>query len=172
MNPDGTGGKVVVIGLGNTILGDDGIGPLIVEELRPRLESEGVTVVTGAFHSFDLMEKMVGFSRAFIVDAIQVEEGEEGDLMVFTLEELLKHAMLESPHRANLLGAIKVGKKMGLSLPSEITVFGIRVRFDLEITEDLSDKISAAYPGLLQKITGLFKEYDVLGEEGDMPDVS
>ena len=167
----GEAGKTIVIGLGNTILGDDGIGPLIVEELRSRLESEGAAVVTGAFHSFDLMEKMVGCSRAFIVDAIQVEEGEEGDLMVFTLEELLKHAMLESPHRANLLGAIKAGKKMGLPLPSEITVFGIRVRFDLEITEELSDKISAAYPGLLQKITELFKEYDVL-PEGGCPDVS
>ncbi|MCD6309622.1 MAG: hydrogenase maturation protease [Candidatus Eremiobacteraeota bacterium] len=158
--------KTIVIGLGNTILGDDGIGPLLVEELRPRLESYGIAVETGAFHSFTLMEKMVGHDRAFIVDAIQVEEGEEGDLLIFTLEELLKHAMVESPHRANLLGALNSGKKMGLPLPAEIIVLGIRIRFNLEITEQLSKKIKSAYPDLLKKITVILEEKGVFYTKG------
>jgi Ni,Fe-hydrogenase maturation factor len=70
MTPAGTAGRRTrVIGLGNPILGDDGVGWRVVEAMRGRLDDEAVDVLCLSVGGVSLMEQLVGCDRALLVDA-------------------------------------------------------------------------------------------------------
>ena len=75
--------STLIIGLGNPILGDDGAGWRVAQEVRSRLgglHSEQVDIECLSVGGLGLMEHMIGYRRAIIVDAITTGEGSEGDL--------------------------------------------------------------------------------------------
>ena len=141
--------KKLFIGLGNPIVGDDGIGIKIVEELTPGVAS-GVKTLTGAFPAFTLMEEMIGFEEVYIVDAVFGQP--PGEIIESPLSELSGVALMESVHRTNLYGAIQAGKRLGLTLPEKIQVLGIKIKPVFEFSEAFSPEISRAFPRILEKI--------------------
>ena len=63
-------GRTLVIGLGNPLVSDDSVGLRVVERLRPLLaDREGVDVVEDYWGGLRLMEQMIGYSRAVVIDA-------------------------------------------------------------------------------------------------------
>jgi hydrogenase maturation protease len=67
--------RTLVIGLGNPILGDDGVGWKVAEAMGPRLaadppRAQAVEVDYAALGGLSLMERLVGYDRAVIVDAV------------------------------------------------------------------------------------------------------
>lgn len=69
--------KTLVLGLGNPILSDDGVGLRVAAGLEGRL-GEGVTVIEASLAGLDLLELLSGYDRAIIIDAIQTEGGQPG----------------------------------------------------------------------------------------------
>ena len=64
--------KTLIIGLGNPLVTDDSVGLRVVEELRPLLaDRPDVEVSEDYWGGLRLMERMIGFDRAIVIDAIQ-----------------------------------------------------------------------------------------------------
>ena len=73
--------KILVVGLGNPILTDDGVGVKVAYAVRDALASEGrndVTVTEASVGGLRLMEMMVGYDRAILVDALQHPDAKPG----------------------------------------------------------------------------------------------
>ena len=70
--------KTLVLGLGNPILSDDGVGLRVARELENRLDQQEVTVVETSMAGLDLLDLLAGYDRAIIVDAIQTVGGKVG----------------------------------------------------------------------------------------------
>ena len=145
--------KTIVIGLGNPILGDDGAGWKVVEMLQNDLP-EDIEVDFLAGGGLSVMERLVGFDRAVIVDAMNTGRSPKGSITVFSLKDLpnpfLGH--LGSAHETNLLTALEVGQSLGAHLPDQVTVVGIESPDVYDFAEYLSPEIGAAIPGAVKTV--------------------
>lgn len=161
--------KTLIVGLGNPILGDDGIGWRVAEQAQR--EINGATYNFIASHHIDydflslggisLMEHLIGYDQAIIVDAIHTGKKPQGNVSVFPLSELegLPQGHLSSTHDTNLPDAIEMGKLMGAKLPEQVTIVAIEAQNIYDFSEELSPPIAESIPVAVKKIKRiLFKE--------------
>jgi len=149
----------ILIGLGNPILGDDGIGWRVVQEIEARLRSLSGNLAQGnggldveieylSLGGLSLMERLMGYQTALIIDAVVTGRHAIGEVIQFSLEDLqaTTTSHLASSHDTNLGTAIKMGRSLGISLPSKIMIIGIEARTTFDFSENLSPDIEAAIP--------------------------
>lgn len=141
-----TGNKTLVVGLGNPILGDDGVGWRVAEEvrrLRPSLEVDCL-----ALGGLSLMERLVGYDRAIIVDAIHTGHGRTGTVTTCPLSDLPDQSAghTTAVHDLSLPTALSLGRQMGAQLPEEITIVGIEAERVYDFSEELSTAVQEAIP--------------------------
>jgi len=67
--------RTLVLGIGNPFLGDDGIGFDIAQELARVIKDENVDVKDASLPGLNLLELIVGYDKAIIIDAIMTEHG-------------------------------------------------------------------------------------------------
>ena len=95
----------------------------------------------------NLLELLLGYDKAIIVDAVKTENGENGEVKRIPLSNFsTMHSC--NPHDVSLIEAIEVAKKMGEErIPKEIIVIGIMMKqIPCEFGEKLSKEIAAAVP--------------------------
>ena len=143
--------KTLILGLGNPLRGDDGVGPRIVEELSGRQLPQGVQVLDGGNGGLDLLRVLEGWRRVVVVDAAEVGQ-DPGEFVRFTPEEV---RLAEAPnslslHNAGLGEALALAEALEQRMP-EIVIFGVqpeRVGWGGE----LSSAVEAALPALADAI--------------------
>jgi len=141
--------KTIVVGLGNPILGDDGVGWKVAEEVKRQLSSPQAPLSRGEGHYIDveflslggisLMEHLIGYEHAILIDAI-ASDREPGSIITSKLSELPDVSALHiaSVHDTSLQNALKLGKAMGADLPEQVTVVGIATKHVYDFSEELS----------------------------------
>jgi hydrogenase maturation protease len=140
-------GETLVVGLGNPILGDDGVGWRVIDELD-RSEHPGASLQQACVGGINLMEIMVGYRRAIIVDAVIDPDAATGSVWCRPLADVETRiaSHLDSSHDATLSAALAAGHAMGAQLPSEIDVVGIVIAPGDTFSESLSEVVEAAIP--------------------------
>ncbi|MEW6717200.1 MAG: hydrogenase maturation protease [Chloroflexota bacterium] len=145
--------KTIVVGLGNPILTDDGVGVKIacaVEDELAKSQPENITVTEAGVGGLRLMETLLGYDRAIIIDAIKFPKGSKpGAIHRLSIEDLrtihpTQHTA--SAHDTTLVTALDMGRQMGLRLPKDIVIFAVEVENVLEFSEDLTPSVLAALP--------------------------
>jgi hydrogenase maturation protease len=152
--------KTIVIGLGNSILGDDGVGCLAADALRERPEAASVEIDTLAVGGISLMERMIGFERAIVIDAISTGGSPTGSVTCFPLEALGNAfaGHLGSAHDTSLLTALEVGRTLGAELPKQVSVVAIESPYVFDFSTQLSPEVASAIPAAVQAAVELFSE--------------
>jgi hydrogenase maturation protease len=156
---------VLVVGLGNPLLGDDGVGWRVVEALEERLRVPADTSPTRgpveterlAVGGLTLMERLVGYRRAILVDALTDEGERPGTVSCQSLTDAGARAAshLDSAHDAPLPAALAAGRSLGAPLPATITVVGIATRPSDTFDEALSAPVAAAVPVAVARVLAL-----------------
>jgi hydrogenase maturation protease len=134
--------KTIIIGLGNPILTDDGVGVKVADEVNRALagrKPESVTVSEASVGGLRLMETLIGYDRAILIDAYINRNGNTpGKIHQMTLDDLRNISPTQhstSAHDTSLVTALDLGNQMDLPLPKEITIFAVEV----ENVTDFSD---------------------------------
>ncbi|MCP4357027.1 MAG: hydrogenase maturation protease [Chloroflexi bacterium] len=135
-----TSNKTIIIGLGNPILGDDGVGWKVAEGVqaaRPLLAVDYLSL-----GGLSLMERLIGYERVIIIDAMQTGNGRNGTITTFPLSNLpdLSAGHTTAVHDTSLQTALLLGRQMGASLPDEIIIVAV----EAEQVFDFSDELSTA----------------------------
>jgi hydrogenase maturation protease len=154
---------ILVLGLGNPLRGDDGVGPRVIEELSRRGLPEGVTALDGGASGLDLLHVLEEWQRVVVVDAADVgrERGGKippGQFVRFTLDQarLVEAADPFSLHHAGLGEVLALADALGRTLP-EIVIFGVQPA-EVGWARGLSPDVEAALPALadavLTEVTG------------------
>jgi hydrogenase maturation protease len=122
--------KTRVIGLGNTILTDDGVGVYAAREVRRLLDERGCAhtadVVESEVGGFDLMELMTGWDRVILVDSIQFDGVKAGTLLELDPQDLRTSLRIRSVHDIDLPTVLKLGRHMGLRMPGQVLIYAIQ----------------------------------------------
>jgi len=139
--------KTIVLGIGNLILGDDGVGVHVANEVKKHIHSPNITVDEAITGGMNLLDLLLGYDKAVIIDAVKSEDSEQGEVKRIKLSDFTTmHSC--NPHDVSLIEAIEMANKLGEDrIPEEIIVIGIMMKeIPCEFGEELSEKIAAAVP--------------------------
>ena len=139
-------GKAIVVGIGNPLRADDSVGLRVARTLKDHLEPLGITVVEASVSGMDLVEMLIGYDRALLVDAIQTEGGAPGQVLRITPEALRTGRLASASHTLDLTSALDLGRKLGMALPNEVIIFAIEVADMESFTEECTPEVARAVP--------------------------
>jgi hydrogenase maturation protease len=143
----------LIIGLGNPLLRDDAVGLHVARQVRAALgDREDVEVVEEACGGLRLMERMVGFDRAILIDAIRSGRPPGTVLTLDPREMRTQHSA--SAHDVNLPTALALGRRTGARLPTDDRLSVIAVEADDVETfgETMTDPVEAAVPRAAERV--------------------
>ena len=152
--------RVVVIGLGNPILGDDGVGWKVAEELKKQLPPDmSVDMECLSLGGISLMEHLIDYDRAILIDAFALDEP-IGSILVLKLSDLPNYSAFHttSPHDTSLQNAIELGRSVGAHLPDDIMVVGIATKHVYDFSNSLSPPVADAVPQAAHIVLDLLKQ--------------
>lgn len=176
--------KTLIIGLGNPILGDDGVGWKIAQEVEKQLvlppsgsplESAGrnnprlpldnaenrgsVKVECFSLAGISLMEQMIGYERVILIDSLNTGKHPQGTVVTFSLDELadLTYGHSASAHDLSLKNALVMGRSMGASLPDDknVLVVAVEAQHVYDFSENLTPAVEAAVPVAVDEVIKL-----------------
>ena len=137
--------KTLIIGLGNPVLSDDSVGLHVAAALRARIgDRPDVEVAEDHRGGLQLMERLVGYDRAIVVDAI-CTGAEPGTIHRLTADGIPTQRSA-SAHDVNLPTALELGRQAGAHLPAteDIVLVGIEADDILTFGEQCTPPVRAA----------------------------
>jgi hydrogenase maturation protease len=148
--------KVLVLGLGNPLLGDDGVGWRVAEQVKERVADPDIEIDFHSGGGLSLMERLIGYNCAIIIDALNTGGKPQGNVGCFRLEDLPNTAQshLASAHETTLQTAIQVGRTMGADLPNDIIIVAIEAQNVYDFSEQLSPAVASAVPQAVELVIG------------------
>lgn len=158
--------RILVLGLGNDILGDDAVGLLAARRLRVLLP-ETVDVVESPGAGLDLLDLLEGYDRAVLIDAIMTGKHPPGTILEFSAEDFKKDDA-PSPHYAGLPTVIQLSESLGIRFPNIFQIVAVEVENPYEVLEGLSEPVEAALPAVIERAEGLVDAWMSDPSSGEM----
>ncbi|MDC0725609.1 HyaD/HybD family hydrogenase maturation endopeptidase [Phytobacter diazotrophicus] len=153
--------RILVLGVGNILLSDEGIGVRVIEALEQRyVMPEGVEVLDGGTAGMELLEAMANRTHLIIVDAIVSRKSEPGALLILRDEEvpvLFNNKI--SPHQLGLSDVLSALRFTG-EFPDNITLVGV-IPHSLEPNIGLTPIVEASLEPALQAVLMALQESGV-----------
>jgi hydrogenase maturation protease len=152
--------RVLVVGLGNPILGDDGVGWSVAQEVKKQLSPDlPVDVECLSLGGISLMEHLIDCSHVILIDAFALEEP-IGSILILKLSDLPNYSAFHttSTHDTSLQIAIEMGRSMGAQLPDDVTVVGIATKRVCDFSRSLSPPVAEAVPQATKFVLDLIDE--------------
>lgn len=153
--------KTLVIGLGNPILTDDGVGVKVAHAVKDSLTSyprNDLTITEVGVGGLRLMEMMVGYDRVILIDALIQDHGNQpGTIRRMTLDDLRTISPTQhsaSVHDTTLVTALEMGQRIGLPLPEEIIIYAVEVENVLDFGEQPTPAVAEAIPRVTAAVLG------------------
>jgi hydrogenase maturation protease len=144
--------KVLVLGVGNPILSDDGVGIHVARELKKR-SIPGADVEELAASGLELLDVVRGYDKVVIIDAIQTTNGTPGELYILEEKDFEKSIHGSSPHGINIATALALGRKLvPTEMPKEVVFFAVEAEDLVNVSERLTPKVAKALPGIVEMV--------------------
>ncbi len=147
--------ETLVLGLGNPILTDDGVGIHVVRATAARCApADGVTFAEASVGGLRLLDVLAGYERVILVDAIQAHGGQPGSIYQLTLGDLSASLHSGSTHDLSLPAALDLGRRLGMKLPrdSEISILAIEVEDVLTFGDSCTQAVAGAVPPAVEAV--------------------
>ncbi|MCD6468873.1 MAG: hydrogenase maturation protease [Thermoplasmata archaeon] len=150
-----------VVGLGNPLRGDDGVGIVLIERLRecsvklPR----GVEILDGGTGGLGLVHVFSRFETIIVVDAVDFG-GKPGAYRFFKLDEVESFSSdnVLSSHEDDFLKVLSFFKKLDSS-PKKVFVFGVQpksVSYGMKLSSEVEERVGFLVDELIKKVTSVF----------------
>lgn len=145
----------LILGLGNDILTDDGIGPRLVKDLCGIVKADNIVFNIASCGGLEILELIKGYRKVIFIDAIRTSGGKPGDVCYFLPSDFRETSNISNLHDINFLTALKMGDILELDLPTDLHIIGIEIIEDMEFSDELSPPLREKYPGILEKVETL-----------------
>ena len=148
---DQQAGKIVIIGVGNLLLKDEGVGVHVAQNLQKKGLPSAVEVHDGGVAGIGLLDFFHGASKVLLIDAADMNL-DPGTVVRFTPEEVVseKSGPRFSAHDVGLLEVLELAKALGNS-PAEVIIFGIQPK-EISWGTELSPEVQASVPKVTEAV--------------------
>ncbi len=151
--------RVLIAGVGNELMGDDGLGPVVLSELTRRSLPDNVDVIDFGERLYDLLLRLEGYDVAIVVDALDMG-GEPGDLYVVEPSsdpDEIKGLRALNLHETGLRSLLALGRELGM-IPGRIHIVGCQPE-DTSRRVGLSEIVKGRMDDIVGAIVGILKSY-------------
>ena len=139
--------SILVLGMGNPILSDDGVGLVVAQRLRETPMPGAVEVSESEVAGLRLLELVRGFTRVIIIDALKSPADsarEPGEIVRYEAKDFKGGQRYGSAHSIGLGTVLELGDRLGYDMPQDVVVYAIEA-VDVEtFGEELSSPVAAA----------------------------
>lgn len=147
----------LIMGMGNLILGDDAVGPLVVRKLEEELDREKAGLFDFKENyscGIDLLHEIHGYHKAVIIDSIETDRYRPGHCLEFSLNDLkcIRYDRFVNSHGLNLPTLWELGAKLGFDMPDDCMIYGIAVNTCDRFSEHLSDTLDDLFDDIVTMI--------------------
>ncbi|MGA2238538.1 MAG: hydrogenase maturation protease [Candidatus Bathyarchaeia archaeon] len=144
----------LVLGIGNTIMGDDGVGIYVVRMVKDRTRSQAdLQFKELGVSGFNLVEEILGYDEVIIVDSYASTEADDGQIREFSPADFEDTVHASSPHGANFATALGVYRKLQPDkIPKRVRIFTIDIHPTDAFGESLSNRVQGAAVKLVDMI--------------------
>ncbi len=142
--------RIIVVGIGNLIMKDEGVGIHVIRQLETMGLPEDIELIDGGTHSYDLLDFFSESDVSIVVDAM-LTGGEPGTIYRAPLDELnLKpHSQINSLHEMHFVEAVEMVRMLGYH--PEVLVFGVEPK-SIELGLELTPEVAAKVPRVAELI--------------------
>jgi len=152
--------RTLIVGVGNPIASEDMFGILVAEKLEKILSNYKEVEIDYCVESgVRLAEKIIGYDKVIIIDAIKADNGEASEIKMMNIKEWSNKAFKTpfTPHDIDFMTAIKIMREAFKSeFPKEIIILGYFLPKELEISDkipkDFLDKVDEAVKIILDMV--------------------
>ncbi len=142
--------NTIILGIGNLILSDDGVGIKIARRLKE--ESLQLEVVETSEVGMALLAVAAGFDKLIIVDSIKTGQGKPGEVYKLGLEDLKPSMDFPSSHGLDIATAFELGRRLGYKMPQHISLYAVEVRDNVTFGENCTKEIEERVPFITKHI--------------------
>ena len=148
--------KLLILGVGNLMMGDDGFGAAAVRELLREPLPDGVVAVDGGTAGIGLAAVIEEAERVVVLDTAEMGKP-PGTLVQFSPEEVRSKAARRqlSLHQSDLLGTLRLMSELGTCPP--VTIVAVQPA-RVGCGEGLSDEVRKTLPAVLQLVRALISQ--------------
>ena len=145
--------EILVLGVGNDILMDDGIGPKLTRALQQKFKSDFIKYDTLCIGGMELLEYIQGYKNVIFIDAIKTQNGIPGSVYYFTPDDFKETLHLSNLHDVSFLTALKMGKEIGLEIPERIDIIAVEIIEDMVFGESFTPPLQEKYDNILNEVS-------------------
>jgi hydrogenase maturation protease len=142
-----------IIGLGNPLRRDDGIGLVLLDQMQCYTKEFGknITFIDGGTGGMNLLHQLSRFGSILIIDAVDFK-GKPGDAKLFSLEQIKSNKTPElfSTHESDFITILALSAQLN-ELPENVSLFGVQP-FDVSFGTGLSKQIVPLLDDLSKKL--------------------
>ena len=138
-------GRTLILGLGNPILGDDGVGIAIAREIKDRWPHDpSVDIVEVSVAGRFLLDLVTGYRTVIVADAIMTsEKAQVGSVYELSVDDLGQVVNPYASHALDLRTTVEMGKRLGYAMPETIRIYAVEIKENTVFREGLSPEIEA-----------------------------
>lgn len=160
--------STMLLGLGNPILGDDGIGCRVAELVKKILgPAKGLQVVSASVSPVRLVDQICEYSRLIIVDSVTTGEARPGELL--EIDFARKGPAPASVHHFSVDRIPEIAEALSLPCPDIIRIYGIEIIPPREYGDSLSPSLELLLPSLAEKLIQLELKEFISRDSGILP---
>jgi hydrogenase maturation protease len=147
--------RTLVLGLGNDLLADDGVGPAVIEALRAGdPPAEDVDLVASPLSGLALLDLFVGYDRAVVVDGIRTGRRPPGSVTEIDAGALGR-IVAPSPHYAGLPEMLAVARALDLRFPPEVRILAVETEDPCTVGGTMTEPVRRAVPEAAARVRAL-----------------
>jgi hydrogenase maturation protease len=145
---------VAVIGIGNPLAGDDGVGIEAVRLLQKVLTDTRVHCMTCERGGLDLLDMLAGYNNVIIVDAAKTRLHPPGTVKTVSFQKPFPTTGSLSLHTIDLQALLGFGTMIGMSMPGKVTVYAVETADPATFREGFSLDVRRAVTDVIKSVTG------------------
>lgn len=151
----------LVLGLGNELFRDEGLGVVASRSLQGRGFSD-VEVVDGGTLGIELVATVEGRQGLLVLDAVVADGSSPGDILTFEGEELrMSRRLLFSAHQIGMVEALAAADLMGRG-PQRVAAVGM-VPFSLDTGYGVTAEVKERLPAMIKRAEAILSGWGVAG---------
>ena len=155
--------KILVLGLGNPILSDDGVGIYAVKAVSSLFSHPQVEFQESSLAGFGFLDTISGFDKVIIADSINWGKNPAGTITFLKTEDLKDNPYLRNFHNLSLAGTLALADHMGVPRPKEIVILAVEAKDCSTFSERCTPEVETAIPRVAEMIIEQLKSW--LGSE-------
>ncbi len=150
--------RLLVLGMGNSIVSDDRIGLHIVERLRAIITNPQIELKTIETGGLSVLDAVTGFDSAIVIDGIKTGKREPGEIIQFTPQQFHPAPRGKAVHDMSFFDAVELGRRMKMKVPERIEMLAIEVADNVTVSEIISPEVLRAVEPVVEKVKALIRD--------------